>query len=1718
GFPNSSTTIWVDNRDDNIRVLVDIDGNGSYEGDFTQNWVGGSTETDYLVGTFALNSSSRIQVRHQEGGGGSHHGLKFEPCFEGDPTQFGDDKWNVYTYKNQDLNLTSSSLEYVGWYTENLQSYQSTWRWEDLSEISRCGATSSSGPTQLSESPSNVGTGTSTNWGGTGATGAAYLGCPVGSDNTTIVSKRRGFDCGEYNVYISHADSYRLYIDPEGDGSTTLVSGTGKEGDGFNSNGNGYSTGVKWTGFLDESSTMELRHISPANGTNCNANFQGLRFVDISAAPSRDNATVSSQCWATDGVYDITVTTTDQGSGWGGDYGVMAIINYNQGSGSAEGYFSWHPDMYVWTEDHIIATGGGYGSKQNNWGYTKIDLIGVSTTLVGDVRTVVFTVSPNSNFDLYDDNDVYVWTSDACGNNSGAWDPFQTNFSFYNSPAAVAQVSVDDFCEGSNAVFSLVANPPVGSHSGWEYLDVITDPLNPTWVTWNSSPTATWTPSGCDETRTARAKVTIGSCTDYSDPVSTTVHCEPNVGEAYYGQEVHYNTTAVEICDHNGYFPLSIPNNPDYDYLFVLPDGDPLSGDFTWELSVSGASGPWVPWYEPVAPYDQYEGLNSGYCCSAPVNPTQNYWIRAVADNAYCPQDIGPIVELQNHNSPEPDDLTVSPTEGCVDATGDINLSATYPHGTNVYQDVIADVYSQVEFWEGGCGSGTLLATVNHTAGDASFLLTQALGTLPTATTTYYTRSVSLCETSPCKSATYTVNNNIATVTGGTAICNGASTTLNAAATNFVGTVSYVWQYSTNAGATWTNTGGNSNSLNVSPTSATHYKCIISGTGSGCSDQESNIVVVNVIDAPPTPERITSEYQVACLNSDVTLDVEPLTPGGNVATNDWAVFDGNNDWITFGDVAAMDAPTNFSFTMWFKRDTDGAASAHQINNVLISQGSSGPNDNLELGTSGTNIELYLDAGTDINIGTYPAGIVNNIWYHLGFTYDGATVRIYINGDLVVSDTSPNGALASSSTSPLALGISRAGTTNTGDFDGSIDEFRLFNTTLSQANIQALMNVEMGSGDANWGNLITYTQFNGNSTAETGINGTASGATYAGGDDITYTWSSPGGYSDVTTEPTTTISNIQLSGSDTYSVTATNSDCPSLSNAAQTFVVTVAPDVTELSSVKTDESCIGAADGEIDVTLSGGLSGVRYIRLTQLRTSDNHINLRELQAFEALTGTNVALGGTVTSTGANGSYPNANLVNGVITDATSGMFHTSSAAYGNWVMVDLGAGYNLDNILVHNRMDACCQVRANNLLLELLDAGSNVIYSNNINVDAAPGDIYDQNVLDLSWSTTPAPPVLDLDLTGLVAGTYTLTYNDVTGCSSGNTAQTLTVTPDNTAGAASSNPTLCGNTALTAITHTTTVATGIANDGVSGANGLPAGVSATWASDQITISGTPTASGIFNYSIPLTGGCASVSATGMITVQSTENNAGAAYASPSTICVGDPASIESTTDATTGTPASAGPTYYYYYKLHNTGGWNMYESTTATTSTLPAAVINTVGTHNLARNSKFACTGQTNNANTINFFITVSPNNTAGAASSSPTLCISTALTAITHATTVATGIANDGVSGANGLPAGVSATWSGDVITISGTPTASGTFGYTIPLTGGCGSADATGTITVTINNTAGAPSTTPTLCVNTALTNITHATTGATGIANDGVSGANGLPAGVSATWSGDV
>ena len=82
----------------------------------------------------------------------------------------------------------------------------------------------------------------------------------------------------------------------------------------------------------------------------------------------------------------------------------------------------------------------------------------------------------------------------------------------------------------------------------------------------------------------------------------------------------------------------------------------------------------------------------------------------------------------------------------------------------------------------------------------------------------------------------------------------------------------------------------------------------------------------------------------------------------------------------------------------------------------------------------------------------------NTWSFLAVTYDGATLRLYLNGGLVASQAK-TGAIASS-TSQLQIG----GDSIYGQaFSGLIDQVRIYNGALSQAAIQTDMTAPIGTG-------------------------------------------------------------------------------------------------------------------------------------------------------------------------------------------------------------------------------------------------------------------------------------------------------------------------------------------------------------------------------------------------------------------------------------------------------------------------------------------------------------------------------------------------------------------------------------------------------------------------------------------------------------------------------
>ena len=139
------------------------------------------------------------------------------------------------------------------------------------------------------------------------------------------------------------------------------------------------------------------------------------------------------------------------------------------------------------------------------------------------------------------------------------------------------------------------------------------------------------------------------------------------------------------------------------------------------------------------------------------------------------------------------------------------------------------------------------------------------------------------------------------------------------------------------------------------------------------------------------------------------------------------------------------------------------------------------------------------------------------------------------------------------------------------------------------------------------------------------------------------------------------------------------------------------------------------------------------------------------------------------------------------------------------------------------------------------------------------------------------------------------------------------------------------------------------------------------------------------------------------------------------------------------------------------------------------------------------------------------NLTSAVSTTNQTVCSNTPIVNIVY--TVGGGASGPTVSG---LPAGVSTTFDGSKLTISGNPTAMGTFNYIVSTNSTCSPVTATGQIIVlgqTITQTSAAGTEVQNLCINTALTNIRYAVGGtATG------AGVTGLPAGVTGAFSAGV
>jgi len=162
-------------------------------------------------------------------------------------------------------------------------------------------------------------------------------------------------------------------------------------------------------------------------------------------------------------------------------------------------------------------------------------------------------------------------------------------------------------------------------------------------------------------------------------------------------------------------------------------------------------------------------------------------------------------------------------------------------------------------------------------------------------------------------------------------------------------------------------------------------------------------------------------------------------------------FDGVNDWVTIADAPDLDFTTGMTLMAWVRPT---AAGSGVWRNVIIKEDGSREVYNLysKSNTNAPSTWVTLTSGPTSPKGVYgPAQVPLNAWTHLATTYDGVTLRLFVNG-AEVANRAVSGSIKASA------GVLRIGGNSIwGEFfKGVIDEVRVYNRTLTSGQIQSDM--------------------------------------------------------------------------------------------------------------------------------------------------------------------------------------------------------------------------------------------------------------------------------------------------------------------------------------------------------------------------------------------------------------------------------------------------------------------------------------------------------------------------------------------------------------------------------------------------------------------------------------------------------------------------------------
>jgi large repetitive protein len=388
----------------------------------------------------------------------------------------------------------------------------------------------------------------------------------------------------------------------------------------------------------------------------------------------------------------------------------------------------------------------------------------------------------------------------------------------------------------------------------------------------------------------------------------------------------------------------------------------------------------------------------------------------------------------------------------------------------------------------GGVGSSTAPTPTTTTAGNTSYWVTSS--------------NANGCESARAEIVVTINAKPVVSITDANAICVGATTALSP-------TTGGTWASSNNAFATVTNAGVVSGVASSAPTFT------FTQTSTGCPSLATAAVTVNAIPAAPsvstpvlyaqnatasaltatgtsllwytastggtgsatapTPSTTTvgttshwvSQTVSTCESPRAQIDVTVALPAATHLN-----FDGVNDYVNCGTNSMLNITSSISVEAWINRSSLGT------DDCIIGK-------DLYATKTGYSFWVYRNNKVIFRFGNREffstSTISANVWVHIAATYSTSKeIKIYINGVLDATYTGVSAPL--SNTNGLYIGTPQDAIANSNyAFSGSIDEVRIWNTTLSADDISRRKNCELQGTESG---LVAYYKFNQGTAAGT----------------------------------------------------------------------------------------------------------------------------------------------------------------------------------------------------------------------------------------------------------------------------------------------------------------------------------------------------------------------------------------------------------------------------------------------------------------------------------------------------------------------------------------------------------------------------------------------------------------------------------------------------------